>query len=108
MIYPYHFAKNGVFFEAMSDGAVAIIRKAESRLPSRTLARIDLTAEQWSEAISEVKRMHAEVKGDRVVAGIEVKGSPSMFGPVSKQGSEPDTLPDAPPPPPDEDELEDK
>lgn len=107
MVYPYHLAKNGVFFEALENGAVAIIRKAESRLPSRTLVRIDLTAEQWSKAISEVERMHAEVKGDRVIAGIEVKGFLSKFGPVSEQGSSPDTLPAAPPPL-DEDELEDK
>ncbi len=97
MTYPYHFAKNGVFFEAGEDGDVAIIRKAESRLQSRTLVRIDLTATDWAKAIAAMKKMHDEIKGDRMVDGVEVKVPPSVFGPHSKQGSSPDTLPDAPP-----------
>ena len=105
MTYPYHLAKNCVFFEAAKDGAVAIIRKAESRLQSRTLARIDLTHDEWMEAISEMKRMHAEVEGERKVGGVLVQGPPSTLGPVSDQGSSPDTLPDALPLPlPDEDD----
>ena len=96
MIYPYHFVKNGVFFEAGEDGRVGIIRKAESRLQSRTLLRIDLTEVEWAEAIWVMNKKHKEVNGDKVIAGVEVKVEPTVFGPHSEQGSSPDTLPDAP------------
>ncbi len=85
MTYPYHLAVHGVFFEAAKDGGVAIIRKAESRLASRTMVRIELTAEQWAEAIAAMKKAHDD-KGT---------GKPSVFGPMSKQGSAPDMLPAA-------------
>ncbi len=99
MTYPYHLAVHGVFFEAAKDGGVAIIRKAESRLTSRTLVRVDLTAAEWAEAIAAMKKIHNEVKGYRVVEGVEVKVQPSTLGPISEQGSAPDTLPAAGPPP---------
>ena len=99
MTYPYHLAVHGVFFEAEKDGGVAIIRKAESRLASRTLVRVDLTAAEWEEAIAAMKKIHDELKGNKVVGGVAVTGKPSILGPISKQGSEPDTLPAAGPPP---------
>ena len=98
MIYPYHFVKDCVFFEAGEDGSVSIIRKAESRLQSRTLLRVDLTSEEWLETIAVMKTKHKEVKGDKVIAGIDVKVEPTVFGPHSKQGSSPDTLAGALPP----------
>ncbi|KKL78773.1 hypothetical protein LCGC14_2021510 [marine sediment metagenome] len=98
MIYPYHFVKDCVFFEAGEDGSVSIIRKAESRLQSRTLLRVDLTSEEWLETIAVMKTKHKEVKGDKVIAGVDVKVEPTVFGPRSEQGSSPDTLPDASPP----------
>ena len=100
MTYPYHLAVHGVFFEAEKDGGVAIIRKSESRLQSRTLVRIGLTAEQWADAIAAMKKIHDEVKGYRVVGGVEVKVQPSTLGPISEQGSASDSLPAAGPPPP--------
>ncbi len=99
MTYPYHLAVHGVFFEANEDGGVAIIRKAESRLQSRTLVRIDLTAEQWAESIVAMNKAHDEIKGNKIVGGVAVTGKPSIFGPISKQGSAPDALPAAGPPP---------
>ena len=99
MTYPYHLAVHGVFFEADKDGHVAIIRKAESRLQSRTLVRIELTAKQWADAIAAMEKAHDELKGNRVIGGTAVTGKPSILGPISKQGSAPDTLPAAGPPP---------
>lgn len=98
MIYPYHFVKDCVFFEAGENGSVSIIRKAESRLQSRTLLRVDLTSEEWLETIAVMKTKHKEVKGDKVIAGIDVKVEPTVFGPHSEQGSSPDTLAGATPP----------
>ncbi len=88
MTYPYHLAVHGVFFEVMKNGGVAIIRKSESRLSGRTLLRVELTAEQWAVAIAAMKKVHDEL------------GRPSTLGPISKQGSAPDSLPAAGPPPP--------
>lgn len=99
MTYPYHLAVHGVFFEAMEDGGVAIIRKSESRLSGLTLLRVELTAEQWEDAIVAMKKAQDEANGDKVVGGKAVKVAPSAFGPISKQGSAPDSLPVAGPPP---------
>jgi len=107
MTYPYHFVKNGVFLEAGKDGSVGFIRKAESRLQSRTLVRVDFTREEWAEAIAVMKRMHDVVSGKKVIAGVEVKTVATSLGPHSEQGSSPDALPEAPSPP-DDKEVESK
>lgn len=99
MTYPYHFVKNGVFLEAGEDGSVGFIRKAESRLQSPTLVRVDFTREEWAKAIAEMKRIHDAVSGKKIIAGVEVKTIATALGPHSEQGSSPDALPEAPPPP---------
>lgn len=83
MLYPYHYVGKGVFLEALLKDGVAIIRKQEARLNSRTLLRTEFTSEEWQQACFEMARLHKCAKGDK----------PQTLGPRSAQGNEPDEFP---------------